>query len=85
VGAAIEGKVEMTDERDIGLGRHESESQRDLTMVSPSELAALLDVPVTTVYRWRSRHEGPKGIRIGRHVRYRVEDVEAWLDTKARL
>ena len=83
--AVIEGKVEMTDERDAELGRHKLESQRILTMVSPSELAALLDVPVTTLYRWRSQHEGPTGIRIGRHVRYRLEDVQAWLDAKARV
>jgi excisionase family DNA binding protein len=49
-------------------------------LLSPAELAAYLGVPLATVYRWRSRREGPCGIRVGRHVRYRVTDVERWLD-----
>jgi hypothetical protein len=32
-----------------------------------------------TLYRWRHRGDGPVGYRIGRHVRYRREAVEAWL------
>ncbi len=49
-------------------------------LLSPYEVAAYLGVPLATVYRWRSRREGPIGIRVGRHVRYRVGDVERWLD-----
>ena len=41
--------------------------------------AAFLGVPLRTIYRWRSRHEGPRGYRVGRHVRYRFDDVERWL------
>ena len=40
----------------------------------------MLDVPLRTIYRWRSRHDGPRGYRIGRHVRYRVDDIERWLE-----
>ena len=43
------------------------------------ELAVYLDVPVKTLYAWRYRGEGPIGFRIGRHVRYRWSDVEAWI------
>jgi len=46
---------------------------------SPENLAAELDVPIATVYRWRTEGKGPVGHRIGRHVRYRRSDVEAWL------
>jgi predicted DNA-binding transcriptional regulator AlpA len=35
-------------------------------------------VPVSTLYRWNSHRTGPKYIRVGRHVRYRLADVEAW-------
>jgi excisionase family DNA binding protein len=52
-------------------------------MLSPEQLAEYLDVPKATVYRWRTRGGGPRGIRVGRHVRYRVADVEAWLDSHA--
>jgi excisionase family DNA binding protein len=52
----------------------------DKLLLRPDEVAALLDVPLRTIYRWRSRHDGPRGYRIGRHVRYRVDDIEAWLE-----
>ena len=45
----------------------------------PEELALRLNIPLATVYGWRSRGGGPIGHRIGRHVRYRPEDIEAWL------
>ncbi len=49
-------------------------------LLSPKDLAGYLGVPLATVYRWRSHHDGPRGIRVGRHVRYRFTDVERWLD-----
>jgi len=52
----------------------------DRRLLRPDELAALLGIPLATIYRWRSRGDGPCGIRVGRHVRYRTEDVERWLD-----
>ncbi len=50
---------------------------------SPEGLAKLLDIPIRTVYAWRSRGEGPRAYRIGRHVRFRDEDVEEWLEQRA--
>jgi excisionase family DNA binding protein len=51
-------------------------------LLSPHEVAAFLGVPLQTIYRWRYRHEGPLGYRVGRHVRYRVVDVERWLEER---
>ena len=51
-------------------------------LLSPEELASYLGVPLATVYRWRSRREGPLGMRVGRHVRYRLKDVDRWLDER---
>lgn len=51
--------------------------------LSPEGLANLLDVPVASVYAWRHRGIGPKGSRVGKHVRYRRSDVDAWLDVNA--
>ncbi len=48
-------------------------------LLSPDDLAAYLSVPLKTIYRWRYRGEGPASYRVGRHVRYKLEDVEAWL------
>jgi len=52
----------------------------DHAMLTPQELSNLLAVPLATIYRWRTRGEGPEGFRVGRHVRFRLEDVERWLD-----
>lgn len=51
--------------------------------LSPEELAEYLDIPTGTVYRWRQHSLGPRGLRIGRHVRYRRSEVEAWLERQA--
>jgi excisionase family DNA binding protein len=55
---------------------------KERRLLSPEELASYLGVPLATVYRWRSRREGPPGMRVGRHVRYRQKDVERWLDER---
>lgn len=53
--------------------------QRD-RLLTIQELAEYLGVPVTTLYQWRYRREGPPGFRVGRHVRYRRADVEDWIE-----
>lgn len=55
------------------------ERQTEVPLVSPAGLAAQLDVPVGTLRQWRYTGTGPKYIRVGRHVRYRQSDIDAWL------
>ena len=55
----------------------------DDVLLSPQQLADYLGVPLATVYRWRCAGTGPRGIKVGKHVRYRQRDVEAWLDTRS--
>lgn len=43
-----------------------------------------LGVPVRTLYDWKLRGIGPQGIRVGKYLRYRWEDVERWLDEQAK-
>lgn len=43
------------------------------------EVAEHLGVPVATIYRWRHHGIGPRGHRVGKHLRYRAEDVDAWV------
>ena len=52
-------------------------------LMSLADLTVMLDIPVHTLYRWRHRGDGPGGYRVGRHVRYRREAVEAWLEQRA--
>ena len=49
-------------------------------LLSVQELANYLGVPMTTLYQWRYRREGPPGFRVGRHIRYRWSDIEAWIE-----
>lgn len=51
-------------------------------LMTLKDLSEMLGVPVHTLYAWRQRGTGPRGYRIGRHVRFRREAVEAWLDTR---
>lgn len=47
------------------------------------DVSHYLGVPVGTLYQWRSRHLGPQGLRVGRHLRYRPAEVARWLDEAA--
>jgi excisionase family DNA binding protein len=49
-------------------------------LLTPQELAELLAVPITTIYRWNYTGTGPTPLRVGRHVRYRADDVASWLE-----
>jgi excisionase family DNA binding protein len=49
-------------------------------LMSIGELASYLGVPVKTVYDWRVTGRGPRGVRVGRHVKFAVADVRAWVD-----
>lgn len=44
-----------------------------------SELAARLSVSQQTLYDLRSQGRGPLGFRIGRELRFRASEVDAWL------
>ncbi|MEV0573003.1 helix-turn-helix domain-containing protein [Micrococcus luteus] len=48
----------------------------------PQDLAARVGVPVATVYNWRTTGYGPRGFRVGKYLRYRLADVEAWEDAQ---
>jgi len=65
--------------RDGGLGAGTGVRR----LATPSQVASYLQVPVKTLYTWRYKRVGPKAHRVGRHLRYRWEDVEAWLSSDA--
>lgn len=52
----------------------------DAPLLTPQELADRLNVPLNTVRKWRSIRTGPPVLKVGRHLRYRPEDVQAWLN-----
>ncbi|GAB2564287.1 hypothetical protein GCM10027033_21300 [Leucobacter ruminantium] len=44
-----------------------------------SDLALMLGVPAQTIYDLRSQGRGPRGFRVGRELRFRAAEVEAWI------
>ena len=47
--------------------------------LTTEELAALTKIPAETLRWWRRRGDGPRSERLGRHVRYPLSEVRAWL------
>jgi len=46
--------------------------------LAPADLARRENVGVETVYAWNRDGTGPRYMRIGKHARYRLADVESW-------
>lgn len=56
-----------------------------LRLLREQEVAELLDVPRATLATWRSRwSDRLPFIRLGRSIRYRPQDVEAYLAAQTR-
>ncbi len=53
-------------------------------LMSPAALAAYLGRSVAALAQMRYRGTGPRYIHAGGRVRYRPEDVEAWLHAGER-
>ncbi|MFE7367819.1 helix-turn-helix transcriptional regulator [Streptomyces anulatus] len=50
--------------------------------LTPDDLAALLSVPLETVYAGRKKRTGPPGFRVGRHLRYDPQAVHSWIESR---
>lgn len=50
----------------------------DNAWLSTEAVAARYDVPVATVRKWRHERTGPVGVRLNRHVRYSLTELERW-------
>lgn len=51
-----------------------------LGFVSEVQFAAMMLVTADTLQYWRMRGTGPKFVRLGRGVFYRLKDIELWMD-----
>ena len=52
------------------------------TLLTERDVARSLALSVATVRRWRLLRQGPKYLKIGAAVRYRAEDVSAWVESR---
>ncbi|MEU3546640.1 helix-turn-helix transcriptional regulator [Streptomyces longwoodensis] len=50
--------------------------------LTPDDIAEIFGVPLETVYQWRKKRTGPRGFRIGKHLRYDPADVSAYVDQR---
>jgi predicted DNA-binding transcriptional regulator AlpA len=65
----------------LATSKQGSERTQPRRLLTTGDLAELLGMTRTAIYNMRSRGGGPRWIRIeARSVRYRPEDVEAWLE-----
>jgi predicted DNA-binding transcriptional regulator AlpA len=52
-------------------------------LLTTEEAAAILDVRPQTLAVWRSsKRHGPPYVKIGHNIRYRMRDLEAWLESR---
>lgn len=60
-------------------------SQKPTCLLSTSETAQLLGVSIRTLEGWRFRGGGPRYVKAGgRMVRYRLSDLDEWVDAQVR-
>ena len=59
-----------------------TERPDDLRLLDQAQAAELLQVSPRTLEGWRCRGGGPRFVRVGRRVRYRLQDLRAWLDER---
>lgn len=50
-------------------------------LLSQNQLADYIGKSTSWCERARWSGEGPRFFKLGKHIRYRIEDVQAWIDT----
>lgn len=51
-------------------------------LLTPDQAASILAVQTKTLSHWRYTGEGPAYTKVGRLVRYRRADLDAWVDAQ---
>ncbi len=59
---------------------HQHDNHEHDEMLTITEAAQLLRLPVATLRYWRHTGDGPHSFRLGRHVRYWRTDLILWLN-----
>ncbi|MBY0501658.1 MAG: helix-turn-helix domain-containing protein [Alphaproteobacteria bacterium] len=52
--------------------------------LTPEELSELWNVPLATLSQWRWNGRGPEFIKLGKHILYRLQEVEVFEKEKLR-
>lgn len=51
-------------------------------LLNEHDVARITGLSVAPVRRWRLLRQGPTYLKIGSSVRYRAEDISAWLESR---
>jgi hypothetical protein len=77
-------KITSSDYERMVPPQHGPQLHRDVSHLNQIDLARRWRISPRTLERWRWLHEGPKYLKIGGRVVYRIEDVEAFEAKQAR-
>ena len=62
--------------------RNSVANERLQSLLNVFEVARITGLSVASVRRWRLFRRGPKYLKIGAAVRYKPEDISAWLESR---
>jgi len=60
------------------------EQVKPVTIMTVQQAAEYLGLAVSTLNKWRCHGGGPIFVKMGRAVRYRVEDLNAFIENQSR-
>ena len=52
------------------------------TLLNEHDVARITGLSVASVRRWRLLKQGPRYLKLGAAVRYKAEDISAWLESR---
>ncbi|HEY0113383.1 MAG TPA: helix-turn-helix domain-containing protein [Allosphingosinicella sp.] len=55
-----------------------------MSTVRVKDAASQLGLSASTLNKWRTQGRGPRFVKLGRTVCYRLSDLEAWLQDQVR-
>jgi predicted DNA-binding transcriptional regulator AlpA len=51
-------------------------------LLNETDVARIIGLSMASVRRWRLLRQGPRYLKIGAAVRYKHEDISAWLESR---
>jgi predicted DNA-binding transcriptional regulator AlpA len=66
------------------IEQHPTTASNSKHIVNTEAAAHLLNVSAVTLAKWRVTGEGPRFLKFGRSVKYRISDLEEWIQDQQR-
>lgn len=72
----------LSDMKNLTAGIRQNGEPGPERLLTVHDLARICQVTVRTVYGWNLQGIAPPRIKVGKGVRYRADDVQAWLNAR---